>query len=202
MPRARSQSRTALVDSALAAFWKTGYHIVSMGDLVRETGVSRGGIYSDFTNKQDLFLACLDRYQETVVTPVFAPVEAPDAGLDAIRLYLETLVSRFEASDEPGIGCLVANTLAQIEPEDTQIRARLDTHSRRLTAGFRTVFSRENQASGTLSNADIDDLADFTMISVQGLWSYSRATTDAKLLRQYAETLMSLLVARVHGGTM
>lgn len=199
MPRARSQSRTALIDSALAVFWKTGYHVVTMGDLVRETGVSRGGIYSDFVNKQDLFLACLDRYQETVVAPVFVPVEAPGAGLEAIRLYLETLVARFEASDDLGVGCLVANTLAQIEPDDTQIRARLETHSKRLTTGFRAVFTHENQSTGTLSAADIDNLAYFTMISVQGLWSYSRATTDAKLLRQYTETLMSILQVRIRG---
>ena len=92
MPRAKSQSRENLLDSALNTFWKTGFHVVSMGDLVRETGVSRAGIYSDFGGKEDLFHACLDRYQDTVVTPAFAPVEAEGAGIEGIQKYFDNLL--------------------------------------------------------------------------------------------------------------
>ncbi len=40
MPRPESASRTPLVDSALNIFWNRGFHVVSLGDLVQETGVS------------------------------------------------------------------------------------------------------------------------------------------------------------------
>ena len=89
MPRPKSQSRTELVDNALAAFWKIGFHAISMNDLVRETGVSRDGIYSDFKGKRELFHACLVRYQELAVTPLFKQVEAEDARLFAIKKFLE-----------------------------------------------------------------------------------------------------------------
>lgn len=202
MPRVKSHSRTALVDSALTQFWKVGYHVISMNDLVRGTGVSRGGIYSDFNGKEDLFHACLERYQETVVTPVFGQVEADHAGLEAIRHYLETLIEMFENSDGPGPGCLVANTLAQIDHDETETRLRLEQHGKRLTAGFHAVLTRENQSTGRLSEADIDALADFTLISIQGMWSRSREVSDAGSLRQYTDTLMMFLEARVRGTSL
>lgn len=200
MPRVKSESRTALVDSALKTFWKTGYHVVSMSDLVRETGVSRGGIYSDFSGKQDLFHACLDRYQEVVVTPAFAPVEAEGAGIDAIGDYLNNLLNRVKDGNDPGLGCLVVNTIGQIEPEDEATRARLDHHSSRLVRGFKAAITHENQKSGTLSDAEIITLANFTMVSVQGLWGYSRARADLTFLRDYCDTLIKLLKSQVQGA--
>lgn len=200
MPRAISHTRATLVDSALITFWKHGYQVVSIVDLVRETGVSRGGIYSDFAGKQELFHACLDRYQEVVVTPVFAPVEAEGAGIDAIRQYLENLLARYDESGGLGIGCLVANTLGQIRPEETETRERLDAHGRRLTAGFRRALSHENAVSRRMSDGEVDALASFTMVSVQGLWSFSRSTNDSNNLHQLTNTLLACLEARVRGA--
>lgn len=197
MPRAKSQSRHDLVDNALSAFWNNGYHVLSMNDLVRETGVSRGGIYSDFKGKRELFHACLHRYQEAAVTPGFKQVEAEDAGLPAIRQFLNLRIAQFEELDGPGPGCLVANTLAQLDPDDGETYEYLQTHNNRLTRGFRAVFARENKISGILSEEEVSALAEFTTISIQGLWSYSRKTTDANALRQYAEMLMSLLSAKL-----
>lgn len=81
-----------------------------MGYLVPETGVSRAGIYSDFDGKEILFRVCLDRYQEIVVTPAFAPVEATGAGIDSIATYLNNLLERFESASGLGRGCLVGTS--------------------------------------------------------------------------------------------
>ena len=197
MPRPKSESRAALLDSALSTFWKTGYHVVSMGDLVRETGVSRGGIYSDFKGKQALLHACLEHYQDTFVGPSLAPVEADGAGIAAIAEYLETLISSIEQSGEGAIGCLVVNTSAQLDPDDTETRALLEKHFQRQEDAFRAAISNENNVSKKLSEAEVDALAQFVTTSIQGLASRFRTATDMKPLRQYADSLMQILEAQV-----
>jgi len=197
MPRAQSPSRTALVDSALNTFWKKGFHVVSMGDLVRETGVSRSSLYSDFPSKDALFHACLDRYQEKVVTPAFGPVEQEGAGLAEIRTYLEHLMDRAETSAAPYSGCLVLNTLAQITPQEGETLERLKAHGKRLHKGLYQALWHENQRHQRLTEVEIDALARFTLISVQGLWAQSRGSSDSTPLRQYCETLLSLVANRL-----
>lgn len=199
MPRAKSHSRDNLLDSALNAFWRIGYHVVSMGDLVRETGVSRAGIYGDFEGKEDLFHACLDRYQEIVVTPAFAPVEAKGAGIDSIETYLNNLLDRFDEVGGFGRGCLVGNTLTEIPEDAVETRQKLRAHCDRLTAGFHKVLSHENGRLGLLTQAQIDDLARYTMISVQGIWSYSRLTENAAELRAASDVLIIVLKSRLRG---
>lgn len=197
MARLKSPSRHALVDTALKLFWSRGYRAVSMGDLVRETGVSRGSIYSDYAGKDALFHACLDRYQEKIVTPAFAPVEREGAGLAEIRQYLETLLARSEAHSGPDSGCLVLNTLAQVSPQDVETLTRLQAHGRRIHSGLHQALSNENRKYGQLDTEEIDALAQFTVISIQGLWAQSRGSRDTAPLRQYCETLLSLLSSRL-----
>ncbi|SIN59585.1 transcriptional regulator, TetR family [Parasphingorhabdus marina DSM 22363] len=197
MPRPISQSRTDLVDNALAAFWNVGFQAISMGDLVQETGVSRGSIYSDFKGKRELFHACLARYQEVAVTPKFARVEAEGAKLSEIKQFLEDGIASQESFDGPMRGCLVVNTLAQLDPADKETKQYLDFHTTRLTNGFRTVFERENALTGALSDQDVIALAEFTTTSVLGLWSISRKITDADEMRRYADMLMSLISAKL-----
>ena len=44
----------------MACFARQGYHATSMDDVVRESGLSVGAIYSYFGSKEDLFLALAD----------------------------------------------------------------------------------------------------------------------------------------------
>ena len=168
-----------------------------MGDLVRETGVSRSSLYSDFPSKDALFHACLDRYQETVVTPAFGPVEQEGAGLSEIRLYLEHLMQRSEAACGPNNGCLVLNTLAQITPQEVETLERLKAHGKRLQTGLYQALWHENQKQQRLDEAEIEALARFTLISIQGLWAQARGSSDSAPLRQYCETLLALLSSRL-----
>ncbi len=200
MPRAKSHTRENLLDAALNAFWKIGYHVASMGDLVRETGVSRAGIYSDFDGKEDLFHACLDRYQDIVVTPAFSPVEAKGAGINGIEDYLNNLLERFENKGGFGMGCLVGNTLTQIPEDALETRQKLSAHCDRLTAGFHKVLNHENGEHGLLPQDEIGDLARYTMISVQGIGSYSRLTEDSAELRAASDMLITVLKTRLRGS--
>ena len=42
-------------------------------------------LYAEFENKQKLFDAALDRYNQKVVELNFGPLEAPDAGIEEVR---------------------------------------------------------------------------------------------------------------------
>jgi TetR/AcrR family transcriptional repressor of nem operon len=197
MPRAKSDNRSDLVDSALVAFWKGGYCATSIGDLVKQTGVSRSGIYADFGGKDDLFRACLERYRDETVTQAFGVVEQDGAGFEALEQYFKTIITTSAAVEGADIGCLIANSLGQVSPDDRKTLALLDAHAARLTAGFKAVLRLENQAKGKLTETEIDALASFAMISVQGLWGYMRNKAEPEIIRQHSDTLMEMLRSRV-----
>ncbi|MEO0983667.1 MAG: TetR/AcrR family transcriptional regulator [Pseudomonadota bacterium] len=175
-------------------FWSAGYAASSMDTLVKATGVSRHGIYSDVGGKRELYLLGFAAYQAETVTPAFARVEQEDASLADVADYFETQIALAESIGLPGPGCLVANAMTETAPHDPDVAARVALHNARLKAGFRNVLSNE---APTLDDTDRDALADFLVVSTQGLWSMSRVVSDAAPLRRHAATLLSLLETRL-----
>ncbi len=59
--------REQILDAAMACFARQGYHATSVEDIVHESGLSVGAIYSYFGSKEDLFLAVASRRTEATL---------------------------------------------------------------------------------------------------------------------------------------
>ena len=62
MGRPKNFSREEMLEKAIPIFWKQGFSDTSLEDLERATGVNKSGLYSEFRNKEDLFVECLRYY--------------------------------------------------------------------------------------------------------------------------------------------
>lgn len=190
MPRPTSFTAEQLSDRALQHFWINGFHASSMDDLVKATGVSRHGIYGSFGGKKALFLACFDRYQQSVVTPAFEVVEAPDATLQSVLLYFERQISLGESAGLPGPGCFVANSATEVASGDPDVMAEVVRHNDRLRQGF--AFALQNTAPH-IEPQRAHELADVMVIFTNGLWTKSRIVSDGDVLRKVVQSFLLLM---------
>ena len=62
MGRPKNFSRKEVLEKAMPVFWKQGFADTSLQDLERATGVNKSGLYTEFRDKEDLFVACLRHY--------------------------------------------------------------------------------------------------------------------------------------------
>src|SRR5437899_10647663 len=65
MGRPKQFNREGVLDRAIPVFWKHGFANTTLQDLEEATGVNKSGLYSEFKDKEDLFLASLERYAQT-----------------------------------------------------------------------------------------------------------------------------------------
>jgi len=63
--RPKHFSRVEVMEKAIPVFWQHGFANTSLADLEAATGVNRSGLYTEFRDKEDLFLASLGHYIET-----------------------------------------------------------------------------------------------------------------------------------------
>jgi TetR/AcrR family transcriptional regulator, copper-responsive repressor len=66
MGRPKKFSREKVLDKAIPVFWKHGFAQTSVQDLEQATGVNKSSLYAEFENKDDLFIAILQRYLEVL----------------------------------------------------------------------------------------------------------------------------------------
>ena len=65
MGRPKNFSRDEVLEKAMPVFWTHGFSDTTLQDLERATGVNKSGLYTEFRNKDDLFVACLRHYLES-----------------------------------------------------------------------------------------------------------------------------------------
>jgi AcrR family transcriptional regulator len=65
MGRPKNFSREEVLEKAMPVFWKHGFADTSLQELERATGVNKSGLYTEFRDKEDLFVACLRHYLES-----------------------------------------------------------------------------------------------------------------------------------------
>jgi len=66
MGRPKKFNREEVLDKTIPIFWKHGLAETTVQDLERATGVNKSGLYAEFENKEDLFVASLSRYFEVL----------------------------------------------------------------------------------------------------------------------------------------
>jgi TetR/AcrR family transcriptional regulator, copper-responsive repressor len=62
MGRRKNFSREEVLEKAMPVFWTHGFSDTTLQDLERATGVNKSGLYTEFRDKEDLFVACLRHY--------------------------------------------------------------------------------------------------------------------------------------------
>ena len=65
MGRPKNFSREEVLEKAMPVFWAHGFADTSLQDLERATSVNKSGLYAEFRDKEDLFVACLRHYLES-----------------------------------------------------------------------------------------------------------------------------------------
>lgn len=92
-------------DQAFVLFGRHGYEGVSIGDIAKATGLSKGALYWHFDGKAELYLRCLRRLHGLFQHHIFEPMasaEDPVAGVMFLFRGMEQIVRDPEL--ENGIG--------------------------------------------------------------------------------------------------
>jgi AcrR family transcriptional regulator len=99
------------MEAARALFAKRGYAGVTLEEIIRAAGVTRGALYHHFEDKQDLFRAIIQEIEQEIDERMLSTGGSDLSGLDrfrvAIRVFLESCtqpdVARILLIDGPSV---------------------------------------------------------------------------------------------------
>ncbi len=99
----RARTRAALIEAAAAVIGEKGYDRTTLEDVAQRAGMSRGAIYGNFKDKEDLFLALVATRWQPIL-----PEFQPGLGLREQLRLLGKLVARV-AEERIGLAAAVAS---------------------------------------------------------------------------------------------
>jgi TetR/AcrR family transcriptional repressor of nem operon len=192
MGRKKSYDRDILIGKAMELFRDHGFAGTSTQMLVEGLGVNRFSLYAEFGNKQGLFDAALERYDEEVVGRNFGPLEAPSAGIAEIRALLEFYAS---ASRGPafGRGCLLCNTAVEFGPVDPSGAGFVQRYFDRLSKAFCTALDNAYHRGELRPSVEPRKEADFFTALVLGMFVMLRAQAPPLVVENAAQSAIEHL---------
>jgi AcrR family transcriptional regulator len=139
------ERRSGILDAALTAFSKKGYHATSLDDIAGEAGVSKALIYEHFASKQELHADLIARNARELTqrvagalsgVEVESTVERLAAGLEAFFAYVEERREAwrmlFRDAADPESSAVLERMVQQVTAEVTVLISQ-DPGARRLT---------------------------------------------------------------------
>jgi len=99
--RRRQQTRDYLLKAAEQVFAERGFHGASLDEVAAVAGFTKGAVYSNFKNKEDLFLALLESRYEHDMEAVRATLESPEGPPEAhLGDFASLLREQFETGGD------------------------------------------------------------------------------------------------------
>jgi TetR/AcrR family transcriptional regulator, transcriptional repressor for nem operon len=192
MARTKEFEPEAALTKAMDLFWRRGYEATSVQDLLLEMGIGRGSMYDTFGDKRALFLAALDRFEESRVSRADEILDNSASATEGIKNLFESTIEGL-VSYEPRRGCLLANTAVELAPHDEEVAARISRYVGRTEEAFERTLVR-GQARGEIpADKDPKALARFLVSTLHGVRVLARAGVDRAVLDDSVRTALEVL---------
>jgi AcrR family transcriptional regulator len=192
-PAQGQQRRAQILAAAMACFARQGYHATSMDDVVRESGLSVGAIYSYFPSKEDLFLALSeDRSEQTLayLNELFRrPGPMADKSREAVDYFFRML------SDDLVPLARVSVEFLSEAAKSERLRQRQQQRCETIRQFLHWLLSDAQQRGEVRADVDIRAAAELMMALNEGILLLSVAGLRQVSLDALKPAYISLLNA-------
>lgn len=184
--RPRTFLPEAVLDEAMAAFWRHGYQCTRLEEIEEPLGLSRSSLYHQFGSKEQLFHLVLERYLDRLLAAWIHPMRDGDGGVDDVVTFLRRL-DRQVRSREPAPGCLLVNSMAEFGGRDAEVHRLQGRYLRELREAVAAALDRA-AARGEIG-ADVGWRADLVVEAVLGISLAARGGAPVAGVRRLVAAL-------------
>jgi TetR/AcrR family transcriptional regulator, transcriptional repressor for nem operon len=188
----KEKTREQIVSAAARAFREEGVAGVSVPELMGRAGLTHGGFYAHFRNKDQLVAeACRIALRESSARLIETARQAPRE--ERLAAFIRAYASRAHR-DDPGAGCVLPALAAELGRHDAP----------EVRAAFTESF---NESIATLARALPEDGTDRTdralalMSGLAGAVMLSRAVADPALSDRILQSARDVFTAAFAGDT-
>jgi AcrR family transcriptional regulator len=179
------RTRQFIIEKTAPVFNKKGYAGTSLSDLTEVTGLTKGSIYGNFENKDEVALAAFDYNFGRVTEYVKDRILATDHSIERLLVY-PAIYRNFLKIPFLRPGCPILNT--SIEADDTHPQLK----ERAAAALSFWKKSIENQVKRGIERKEIKAQADPTEVAVITMSLIEGAVMQAKVNNKATELQMAM----------
>jgi TetR/AcrR family transcriptional repressor of nem operon len=166
------------LDKATWLFWKNGYAKTGLRDLLKIMKIGEGSFYNTLKSKKRLYLACLQRYEETEGRKRGqALMSASTAGL-GIRALFSVVLDCLDDPHSPSRLCMQAAMAAEEVLSEPDLRKRAEDGLKDSHALLNERLSQDRDKGLLPASLDPQTIASVIATYLQGVWRMALVDYD------------------------
>ena len=160
------QTRERILASSAQLFNRQGYFGASLADIMRETGLEKGGIYNHFSSKEQLALESFDYAYGLIQERVR---QALSGKYNAIERLL-AIVSVFQGivEDPQAGGCPILNTAIEADDANESLRDRARSAMDNWRTTIHRIVNKGIERQQIRPGVDADEVASILISTLEG----------------------------------
>ncbi len=124
------QTKKYIIEKSALLFNKNGYAGTSMSDITKAINLTKGAIYGNFKNKEEIALAVFDYNVSNLTDRIFDSIKDIDNSIEKLTAHANYYFTNMEMLKETG-GCPIINTSVESDDMYPSLSKRVENVIRR-----------------------------------------------------------------------
>lgn len=176
----------------MGLFNTKGYQATSISDITQATGITKGAIYANFSNKEEVAIAAFEAALKIVMKEIRGHIRAAPTAplkLKAVLAYYEEYIGN---PPIPG-GCPVLNTAVEADDNHPLLRSRVVRLIAQLKDALRQIVHRGMVEGQLQSDLEVEGFVMLFYAAIEGAIMVSRVEGDRESFRSVRQYLVKLI---------
>lgn len=171
-----------IVEKTATIFNTQGYAGTSLSDMMDATGLSKGGIYGNFGNKDEIALAAFDYNYGKVTEHMKLRILATDNSIERLLVYPKTYSNYFRY---PYLlaGCPILNTAAEADDTHPELKQRASAALDFWKTSIENQVKRGIARNEIKKDTDPVEVAVIMISMIEGAFMQAKVTGRTKELK-------------------
>lgn len=175
------RTKQFIIEKTAPIFNQKGYVGTSMNDILDITGLSKGCVYGNFENKDEIALAAFDQNYNTIVAYLRKQIEVRENTVDRLLVYPETYRIFLELPFLKA-GCPVLNTSTEADDTHPLLREKAITALKFWKNAVVKLIENGMERNEIKPSTNANEFAYILMSLIEGAMMQSKVNGNSEAL--------------------
>ncbi len=191
----RKLTRQVLIDKGYELINMYGYHAVSIDRIINEVGLTKGAFYYHFENKHHFVEAVIqERISKEIHSNFIEPLNGKGNPIFILTDLLEEKLLKDKSLDQH-VGSSLTNFITELshEANDYDLQLQLKEILDQWQIAMMNLLHRGIEDSYLDRHIDPESVAEFIIVSIEGVRTIKKVTNNNGLFYNYIQQLKNYL---------
>lgn len=176
-------TRQNIIEKSMQLFSVKGYYKTSIADIIQATGLTKGGLYGHFANKQEIWYAVYTECTRIWKSIVFQDVKDIPDPLERLARVIENSMKNYLGGGIFEGGCFLLTSLVDLAGQSAPMSRHVLDGFQKFSALIRRWLEEAGQQGILREGLNPAEIADFILISLNGAAPLYAASKDPAIWR-------------------